>query len=866
MENLDKKYDPLMVEQGRYDFWLDHDLFKPKMTGKPFCIILPPPNVTGHLHLGHAWDASMQDCLIRFKRLMGYQALWIPGTDHAGIATQTKFDKILRSEYGVSKDDLGREEFLKRITVWKDSQAAFIHKQWAKLGLALDYSHEVFTMDEQVNQAVNYVFTSLYKQGLIYQKETLVNWDTELQTAISKIEVIPTETHSKMYYFRYFNKDHSKTLIVATTRPETMFGDKALFINPNDTQYTGLENEIFLNPANGAEMRIIYDDYVELGFGTGVMKCTPAHDFNDWALGKKYNLEVINVMSPDGTMNQNAGKYAGLDRLEARKQLVADLDQLGYVEKIEDIVNKIGMSERTNTIVEPLLSKQWFVKIQPMAQQVLAMQNAADKKTHFYPERFEETLKTWIENLEDWCISRQLWWGHRIPIWYHKETHEIYCEMTPPKNLENWVQDEDVLDTWFSSALWPMVTLGWPNQTEDFKTYYPTNVLVTAYDIIFFWVSRMMLDCVHFTDQVPFQRVLIHGLTRDEQGRKMSKSLGNGIDPMDIIDQYGTDAMRLFLLGTVSLGEDLKFQPAKLAANWNFLNKLWNAARYILDLLDKNHIESFDFDVNQLDLFDQYIIDKLNKILTTAPVHYDNYNFTVLIKDIISFIWDDLANNYLELTKAKIYAGDQKTLAILGYVLKTILIVLHPICPFITEYIYLKLPHDQISIMNESFPQVLVHIDNQNYEVLVDIVNVLRKFRSENNLANKYTIEFTTEPVHQLIQANMDEFNSLLAVINAKYIHDGNFNHVEKIPMSGYSLAINKNNLGDSSEIIEKLRAQLTKLEAEIARCEGLLNNQGFIAKAPAHKIEQEKQNLIKYSEQKDQVLVSLKAYQNGNH
>lgn len=866
MENLDKKYDPLMVEQGRYDFWLDHDLFKPKMTGKPFCIILPPPNVTGHLHLGHAWDASMQDCLIRFKRLMGYQALWIPGTDHAGIATQTKFDKILRSEYGVSKDDLGREEFLKRITVWKDSQAAFIHKQWAKLGLALDYSHEVFTMDEQVNQVVNYVFTSLYKQGLIYQKETLVNWDTELQTAISKIEVIPTETHSKMYYFRYFNKDQTKTLIVATTRPETMFGDKTLFINPNDTQYAGLENVIFLNPANGAEMRIIYDDYVELGFGTGVMKCTPAHDFNDWALGKKYNLEVINVMNPDGTMNQNAGKYAGLDRLEARKQLVADLDQLGYVEKIEDIVNKIGMSERTNTIVEPLLSKQWFVKIQPMAQQVLAMQNAADKKTHFYPERFEETLKTWIENLEDWCISRQLWWGHRIPIWYHKKTHEIYCEMTPPKDLENWVQDEDVLDTWFSSALWPMVTLGWPNQTEDFKTYYPTNVLVTAYDIIFFWVSRMMLDCVHFTDQVPFQRVLIHGLTRDEQGRKMSKSLGNGIDPMDIIDQYGTDAMRLFLLGTVSLGEDLKFQPAKLAANWNFLNKLWNAARYILDLLDKNHIESFDFDVNQLDLFDQYIIDKLNKILTTAPVHYDNYNFTVLIKDIISFIWDDLANNYLELTKAKIYAGDQKTLAILGYVLKTILIVLHPICPFITEYIYLKLPHDQISIMNESFPQVLVHIDNQNYEVLVDIVNVLRKFRSENNLANKYTIEFTTEPVHQLIQANMDEFNSLLAVINAKYIHDGNFNHVEKIPMSGYSLAINKNNLGDSSEIIEKLRVQLTKLEAEIARCEGLLNNQGFIAKAPAHKIEQEKQNLIKYSEQKDQVLVSLKAYQNGNH
>ncbi len=571
-------------------------------------------------------------------------------------------------------------------------------------------------------------------------------------------------------------------------------------------------------------------------------------------------------MNPDGTMNAQAGKYAGLDRLEARKQLVADLDKLGYVEKIEDIVNKIGMSERTNTIVEPLLSKQWFVKIQPLAQQVLAKQANAKTKTNFYPDRFEDTLNTWIENLEDWCISRQLWWGHRIPIWYHKDSHEIYCDVTPPKDLDNWVQDEDVLDTWFSSALWPMVTLGWPNQTQDFQTYYPTNVLVTAYDIIFFWVSRMMLDCVHFTDQVPFERVLIHGLTRDEQGRKMSKSLGNGIDPMDIIDEYGTDAMRLFLLGTVALGEDLKFQPAKLASNWNFLNKLWNASRYILDLLDKNHIDNFDFDHKQLDLFDQYILDKLNKILTIAPIHYDNYNFTVLIKEIISFIWDDLANNYLELTKAKIYAGDHKTLAILGYVLKNILIVLHPICPFITEYIYLRLPHDQISIMNESFPTVQVKIPNQNYEVLVDLVNVLRKFRSENNLANKYQIEFSTSPVNPLIHDNMEAFNSLLAVINAKYCDHAQFSHVEKIPMSGYSLEINKTNLGDSQEIIDKLQAQLAKLDAEIARCNGLLTNQGFLAKAPANKIDQEKQNLIKYSEQRDQVLKSLKAYDHGNH
>lgn len=866
MENLDKKYDPRIVEEGRYDFWLENDLFKPRLTGKPFCIILPPPNVTGHLHLGHAWDASMQDCLIRFKRLMGYQALWIPGTDHAGIATQTKFEKILKNEEKLTKDILGREEFLKRIIAWKDSQAAFIHKQWAKLGLALDYSREVFTMDPHVNDAVNYVFTTLYKQGLIYQKETLVNWDTELQTAISKIEVIPTETNSKMYYFKYFNKDKTKSLIVATTRPETMFGDKALFINPNDEQYFGLENEIFINPANGEEMKIIYDDYVELGFGTGVMKCTPAHDFNDWALGKKYDLPVINVMNPNGTMNEKTGKYNGLDRFEARKQLVADLQAQGLVEKIEDIVNKVGMSERTNTVVEPLLSKQWFVKIKPMAEKVLDIQSNEETKTNFYPERFEETLKNWIENLEDWCISRQLWWGHRIPIWYNKHNGEIYCDTQAPKDIENWVQDEDVLDTWFSSALWPMVTLGWPNNTEDFKTYYPTNILVTAYDIIFFWVSRMMLDCVHFTQKVPFERVLIHGLTRDEQGRKMSKSLGNGIDPMDIIDEYGTDAMRLFLLGTVSLGEDLKFQPAKLASNWNFLNKLWNASRYILDLLDKNNIDKFEFNAQDFDLFDKYIIDKLNKIIVDAQNHYDNYNFTVLAKDISSFIWDDLANNYLELTKAKIYAGDKKTLSILGYVLKNILIVLHPLCPFITEYIYQRLPHNQVSIMNETFPSIEFEIQDKNYEILVDLVNVLRKFRSENNLANKYLIEFTINPLNELCKNNAEEFNSLLAVINTKYIIDAQFNHIEKIPMSGYTIEINKNNLGDTTEIIEKLKNQLTKLDAEIARCNNLLNNQGFIAKAPANKIAEERHNLNKYTEQRNQVLMSLKEYKNGNN
>lgn len=860
MKQLDKKFNPQEIEKGRYDFWLEHNLFAPTGKGEPFCIILPPPNVTGRLHLGHAWDVSLQDTLIRYKKLQGFDSLWVPGTDHAGIATQTKFEKILKETEHLTRHQLGRDKFLEKLWSWKEDQANFIRSQWRKMGIALSYDHEKFTMDEDINQAVNYVFVTLYKQGLIYRNKKLVNWDPILKTAISNIEVIHKETKSKMYYFKYFTEDKKHQLVVATTRPETMFGDVCLVVNPNDERFFGILDKKFINPANGELLPVITDNYIDMEFGTGVMKCTPAHDFNDYEIGKRHNLEIINVLNDDATMNEKAGKYNGLDRFKCRELLVNDIKEKGLLDHIEDITNQVGYSERTDAIVEPYLSWQWFVKMKPLAEEIVKMQRSSNTMVNFEPSRFNNTLLQWLENIEDWCISRQLWWGHQIPIWYNKKDNSIYCDVKPPKDIENWVRDEDVLDTWFSSGLWPMVTLNWPKKSELFNRYYPTDVLVTGYDIIFFWVSRMMMTAKHFTNEKPFKNVLIHGLIRDEQGRKMSKSLGNGIDPMDVIDEYGTDSLRLFLTSTATLGEDLNYSPDKLKANWNFLNKVWNGARYIIQLLEDNVDYTLtENDLNNLKPLDNWILNKLNTLVVEMTKNMDNYNFVVATKKLYEFVWDTFNNQYLETSKIDVKNNDILTLKVLVYVLKQILILLHPQCPFITESIYQLLPNKKVSIMLETWPKTLKINNNfSNVDYLYELIEVVRKLRADKELKNKDVVFFKIKPINnfEITPEFINFLNYYLCLVNATIVASNEeWTNIFNIITTHFELIINANNLVNVEEELKKLKELKTKLEFEIYRSQNILNNENFVKKAPEAKVNLEKQKLSDYQNQLNLVL-----------
>lgn len=577
--SMPTKYDPNSIEKGRYEWWVKNKFFEAEddETKQPYSIVIPPPNVTGKLHLGHAWDTTLQDIITRMKRMQGYDVLWLPGMDHAGIATQAKVEQKLRAE-GKSRYDLGREKFLEETWKWKEEYAQTIRHQWAKLGLGLDYSRERFTLDEGLSKAVREVFVSLYKKGLIYRGEYIINWDPVTKTALSDIEVIYKDIQGAFYHLRYPLKDGSGYIEIATTRPETMLGDTAVAVHPEDERYKHLIGKTIVLPIVGREIPIIADEYVDMEFGSGAVKITPAHDPNDFEVGNRHNLERILVMNEDGTMNEKAGKYKGMDRFECRKQIVKDLQEQGVLIKIEEMVHSVGHSERSGAVVEPYLSTQWFVKMKPLAEAAIKLQKT-EGKVHFVPERFEKTYLHWMENIRDWCISRQLWWGHRIPAWYHKETGEVYVGHEAPQDAENWEQDPDVLDTWFSSALWPFSTMGWPDkEAADLKRYYPTDALVTGYDIIFFWVSRMIFQGLEFTGKRPFKDVLIHGLVRDAEGRKMSKSLGNGVDPMDVIDQYGADSLRYFLATGSSPGQDLRYSTEKVESVWNFANKIWNAS------------------------------------------------------------------------------------------------------------------------------------------------------------------------------------------------------------------------------------------------------------------------------------------------
>ena len=864
MTDLAPKYDPREVEQGRYQKWLDQDLFKPSGDKKahPYAIVIPPPNVTGKLHLGHAWDTAIQDTLIRFKRMQGYDTLYLPGMDHAGIATQAKVEAKLRKQ-GKDRHEMGREAFVKQVWDWKDEYAAIIKSQWAKLGLSLDYSRERFTLDKGLSKAVRRVFVQLYNEGLIYRGEYIINWDPELQTALSDIEVIHQDDKGAFYHIKYPFADDSGFVEIATTRPETMFGDTAVAVAPGDERYKDLVGKELVLPLVGRHIPIIEDQHVDPEFGTGLVKITPAHDPNDFLVGNRHNLKRINVMNDDGTMNENAGKYEGMDRFECREALVKDLKEQGYLIKVKPIVHSVGHSERSGVQVEPRLSTQWFVKMKPLADKVLENQKTAGK-VNFVPKRFEQTLDHWMEDVHDWVISRQLWWGHRIPAWYNKKTGEMYVGENAPKDIENWKQDPDVLDTWFSSALWPFSTLGWPDENSaDFKRYFPTNALVTGYDIIFFWVSRMIFQSLHFTHERPFNDVVLHGLIRDEQGRKMSKSLGNGVDPMDVIDQYGADALRWFLLNGTAPGQDTRYNPKQLASAWNFINKIWNAARFVIMNLPEDAQSAHMPDTAKFDLADGWIFDRLNHTVSEVIRLFDDYQFGEAGRELYNFIWNDFCDWYIEMAKVALNGNDQELKARkqdnLIWILDQILRLLHPIMPFVTEKLWLSMPHDGESIMVAKYPEVHAEFENEparhDMAFLIEIIKAVRNIRMEVNAPLSSSIDI-------MIQLE-DAKNERILTDNEDYVK--NFLHPKELTIStqiaapklaktavisGAQIFVPLADLVNIADEIKRMTKEEKDLQAEVERSTKKLNNQGFVAHAPEAVVNKEKAKKADYESQ----------------
>ena len=738
---LDKKYNHLEVEKDKYNYWKEKGYFKSgDLSKKPFCVVIPPPNVTGKLHLGHAWDVTIQDIIIRYKRMQGYDCLWLPGMDHAGIATQAKVDKKLREE-GINPRDMDRKDWLEKAWEWKDEFAKTIHSQWAKMGISVDYDHERFTLDKGLNDAVNKVFIDLYNKGLIYKGERIINWDPVQMTALSNEEVIYKEDKGAFYHLKYFLEDGSRYLEVATTRPETLFGDTAVAVNPKDERYKNLIGKNVILPIVNKKIPIIGDIHADPEFGTGVVKITPAHDPNDFEVGLRHNLAKVVVMNKDATMNELAGKYQGMSREECRKNLVEELKEKDLLIKIEEMTHSVGHSERSDAVVEPYLSKQWFVKMRPLADRVLENQKNKETKVNFVPPRYEKTMNHWMEITYDWCISRQLWWGHQIPAWY--KDGEMKVQVTSPG--EGWVQDSDVLDTWFSSALWPFSSLGWPNDTTLLDRYYPTNVLVTGYDIIPFWVNRMTFQALEFTGKRPFKDCIIHGLIRDKQGRKMSKSLGNGVDPMDVIEEYGCDALRYFLTTNSAPGMDLRYDIEKVKSSWNFINKLWNASRFVL--MNIEDLKSREFDYSDLTISDKWILTKKNLIIKSITSSMDKYDFHNVGNELYKFVWEDFCDWYIELSKANM---NDTTKKVLLDVLTTILKLLHPFMPYVTEEIYSMLPvKEQESIMISSYPvfnkeEIFNELKEILEKVLEDIV-AIRNLKATNKVTKDSLVEIKTE-------------------------------------------------------------------------------------------------------------------------
>ncbi|WP_368652211.1 valine--tRNA ligase [Ornithinibacillus sp. 4-3] len=872
---LSTKYNPQEVEKNRYQFWLEGKYFEAKddPNKEPYTIVIPPPNVTGKLHLGHAWDTTMQDTISRMKRMQGYDVLWLPGMDHAGIATQARVEATLR-EQGISRYDLGREKFVEKVWEWKEEYASFIREQWGKLGLGVDYSRERFTMDKGLSEAVKEVFIRLYEKGLIYRGEYIINWDPQTKTALSDIEVIYKEIQGNFYHLRYPIKDSDEFIEIATTRPETMLGDTAIAVHPEDERYKHLVGKTVVLPIVGREIKIVADDYVDMEFGSGAVKITPAHDPNDFEIGNRHQLERVLVMNEDGTMNENAGIYQGLDRFECRKQIIKDLQDAGVLFKIEEHVHQVGHSERSGAVVEPYLSTQWFVKMQPLANAAINLQEE-EGKVNFVPNRFEKTYLHWMENIRDWCISRQLWWGHRIPAWYHKETKEIYVGKEAPADIENWTQDEDVLDTWFSSALWPFSTMGWPDEeSADFKRYFPTDVLVTGYDIIFFWVSRMIFQSLEFTEERPFKDVLIHGLIRDAQGRKMSKSLGNGVDPMDVIEKYGADSLRYFLLTGSSPGQDLRFQWENVEATWNFANKVWNASRFSLMNLEGFTYEDIDL-TGEKSIADKWILTRLNETIEHVTSNTNKYEFGEAGRYLYNFIWDDLCDWYIEMAKLVLYGEDEAqkktTRSVLAHVLDQTMRMLHPYMPFITEEIWQKLPHEGDSITVAKWPEVRKEFHDleaaNEMKRLVSIIRSVRNIRAEvDTPMSKQITLFIQAENEEVVRELENERMYLERFCNPSELVIATKVEVPDQAMSavvtGAQLYLPLEGLIDFEKEIARLQNELAKWKKEVDFVQKKLSNQGFVAKAPAKLVEEEKQKEEDYLDKYNKVKQRLEELQ----
>ncbi len=867
--DLEKKYAHKRVEEGKYAFWRDSGFFKSGMdlTKEPYTIVIPPPNVTGKLHLGHAWDNTMQDILIRKKRMEGYDALYLPGMDHAGIATQAKIDARLR-ERGIDRFEIGREAFLKEAWSWKEEYADFIRDQWAALGISVDYDKERFTLDTGLNKAVNHVFIKLYEKGLVYRKERIINWDVQAKTALSNIEVEHEEVEGALYYFKYLlEEDQDDHILIATTRPETIFADTALIVHPEDEKRAKYVGKKVIIPGTERAIPVIADDYVDREFGTGALKVTPAHDPNDFQIGERHNLEMPICMEENGHMNALAGDYAGMERFECRKALVKDLKASGLLTKQEVHVHNVGHSERTGVMVEPRLSMQWFVDMDPLAKQALKKSTA-----QFVPKRFEKIFKRWMEDIQDWCISRQLWWGHRIPAYYGPEG-DVYVGENPP---EGYTQDEDVLDTWFSSALWPFSTLGWPEETEDFKRYYPTQTMVTGYDIIFFWVARMIFQGLEFTGKTPFKHILIHGLIRDSEGRKMSKSLGNGVDPMDIKKDYGIDTLRYFLTTNSAPGQDLRFEIEKVESSWNYINKLWNISRFLLMHIEKMTETDAVIHDEHLELKDRYILSKLQTTISEVDKNYESFEFGEAARALYTFTWDEFASWYVEMSKITFNSGDEATIqttkAVIHKVWMSVLKMLHPFMPFMTEEVYQQMPlKTKKSIMVSDWPEADDRYLDKESENKADIIKTL--IQKVRHVRNTYQV-----PYLQGIDLKIETDEATQTIIEGEASVIKDFVNPESLSLSEtvakdknmlsfvtprFTLYIPLGSVVDLKEELERQKAEEKRLNGEIKRCEGMLNNDKFVNKAPKDKVEAERAKLKDYTQSLKNVQQRIKDLKN---
>ena len=875
---LPKVYEPQQVEDRIYRMWEEGGHFKPvrREGAKPFTIVMPPPNVTGQLHMGHAMDATLQDTLIRFKRMQGYSALWLPGVDHAGIATQIKVEEELRKE-GLTRYDLGREKFLEKVWDWKHKYGNRIVQQQKRLGASCDWDRARFTMDEGCSNAVREVFVSLYEKGLIYKGSRIINWCPHCVTALSDAEVEYVDKPGHMWHLRYPLVDGSGDVVVATTRPETMLGDTGVCVNPNDERYTAIVGKRVRLPLVNREIPVVADDYAEMDFGTGCVKMTPAHDPNDFEVGLRHNLEVIRVLDDNGVINSYGGKYEGMDRYEARKAIVADLEEQGYLVKIDDHAHNVGTCYRCHNDVEPIISAQWFVKMQPLAEEAIRV--VKEGETKFVPDRFSKTYLNWMENVRDWCISRQLWWGHQIPAWTCEECGHITvsrqdackCEKCGSEKIE---RDPDVLDTWFSSALWPFETLGWPEKTEDLSYFYPTDVLVTGYDIIFFWVARMIFSGCEHVKQTPFHTVLIHGLVRDDKGRKMSKSLGNGIDPLEMIEKYGCDALRMNMVTGNSPGNDMRFYVERCEAMRNFANKLWNASRYVMMNLDDNAVNRLPA-VSSLEIADKWVLSKLNTLIAEVTENLEKYELGVAVQKVYDFIWDTYCDWYIELTKARLYSDDadrkQTAIQVLVYVLDQILRLLHPFMPFITEEIWQSIPHEGEALISAKWPEYASDLnfkaECELMESVMDAIRAIRNRRTEMNVPpSKKAALFVVTSKPQVFTEG-EGFLQRLAYADAVTLLEKepeNLDGMVTITTADAKLYIPMGQLVDVAKELERIQKELEKARKNLAGIEGKLSNENFTARAPENVVNAEREkaakakDLIAQLEQSEAALLKL--------